>query len=73
MTVVFRKRTTGTEAERILDQLETITGLHAEEVGGTRRYNLDESKDLLIAMASIKGHLNEISDTWPTHLELDVE
>jgi hypothetical protein len=73
LTVVFRKRTTGAEAERILDQLEIITGLHAEQVEGARRYNLDESKDVLIAMASIKGHLDAISGAWPTHLELDIE
>ena len=73
VTLALRKRTHGSEPDRILDQLELVTGLHGEHVEGARRYNLDESRDLLIAMASIKGHLDEISDTWPTHLSIDVE
>jgi hypothetical protein len=72
-TVVMTKRTDGSEAERILDQLESVTGLHGKRVGGTRRYDLDESKDLIIAMASIKGQLDEISASWPAHIGIDIE
>jgi hypothetical protein len=71
-TIVARKLTTGSEAERILDQLERVTGLHGEHVEGGRRYNLSETKDLIIAMASLKGHLDEISATWPTHVTIGV-
>ena len=71
-TVVIRKLTNGTEADRILDQLEDATGLHGERVEAGRSYDLSESKDLIIAMTSIKGQLDAISDTWSVHLELDL-
>jgi len=71
-TVVIRKLTSGTEAERILDQLER-TGLHGEHVEGGRRYDLDESRDLVIAMASIRGQLDGISEKWPIHLAMEVD
>jgi hypothetical protein len=72
-TVVVRQLTNGTEGERILDQLESVTGLHGERVEAGRRYDLSDSRDLVIAMASIKGQLDAISDEWPIHLEIDVD
>jgi hypothetical protein len=71
-SVVARKLTTGTESDRILDQLERVTGLHGQHVEGGRRYNLSETKDLVIAMASLKAQLDEISATWPIHLTIGV-
>jgi hypothetical protein len=71
-TVTFRRLTNGTEGETILDQLETATGLHGERVDAGRRYDLSDSRDLMIAMASIKGQLDTISASWPIHLEIDV-
>jgi hypothetical protein len=71
--VVIRKRTEGAEADQILDRLEAVTGLNGERAEGARRYGLGESRDLVIAMASIRGQLEEISSTWQTHLELDLE
>ncbi len=71
-TVFIRQLTNGTEANRILDALEAVTGLHGEPVEGGRSYNLDDSRDFVIAMASIKGQLDAISDTWPIHLGMDV-
>ncbi len=70
-TVVIRKLTKGTEATRILDQLESVIGLSGERVEDGRRYDLSDD-DLIIAMASINGQLDEISDTWATHLEIEV-
>jgi hypothetical protein len=72
-TVVVRKLTDGTEADFILDQLERITGLHGERFDGGRRLDLTDSKDLVIAMASIRGQLDAISDTWPIHLGLELD
>jgi hypothetical protein len=71
-TVLLRQRTHGTEAARILDRLESVTGLGGERVEGGRSYDLGES-DLIVAMASIRGHLDSISATWPMHVQLEVD
>lgn len=70
-TVFVRQLTTGTEAAEILDRLEGAIGLAGEHVEGGRSYDLGES-DLIIAMASIRWHLDAISATWPSHVRIDV-
>ena len=67
------RRRTGPEAERILDELERVTGLPGKHVETGRSYNLTEAKDLMIAMASIRGQLDAISTIWPTHLGIELE
>ena len=61
------------EAARILDQLEAVTGLHGEHVGDGRRYDLSGSRDWVIALASMKAELAEISNAWSTHLSFELE
>jgi hypothetical protein len=70
-TVVVRQLTNGTEAAEILDRLESVIGLSGERVEGGRSYDLGEN-DLIIAMASIRWHLDAISATWPSHVQIDV-
>ncbi len=75
VTVVIRVLGPVAEAERILDELELVTGLHGERVEVGRSYDLTEAKDLMIAMASIRDSSTLISATWPTWLgsKLDAE
>jgi hypothetical protein len=72
-TVFIRTRAKDDEAERILDRLESLTGLHGARADAGRSYDLTEARDLVIAMASIKGQLDAISDAWPSHLEIDID
>jgi len=72
-TLVIRKRTDAPEADDILNQLEGILGFHGERLADGRRYDLDETRDWLIASVSMRAHLDGISDTWSEHLDVAPE
>jgi hypothetical protein len=71
--VVIRKYAGDGEAERLLDELELIVGLHGEPVDDGRRYDLTESRDWVIAIASMEGQLEKISAAWRDHLRFEPE
>jgi hypothetical protein len=68
--VVIRKRTSGTEADRILHELHER--LHVAVDGASSEalhFSFDD--DYAIARAEVEQTLNEISDTWPIHVGID--
>jgi hypothetical protein len=73
LTILIRQLGSGAEGARILDRLESATGIHGERVEGGRRYDMDASRDLVVAMASITAHLDAITDAWRTYIQIDVD
>ena len=71
--VVIRKSPGNGEAERLLDELEVVVGIHGEHVVDGRRYDLTESRDWVIAIASMEGQLDELSSGWREHLRFEPE
>jgi hypothetical protein len=71
-TVVVRKLTTGTEAERILDALDAAVGLPSDRLSQGRRYTLRERSqiDRASAVATLEGELEKISPAWSTHVTI---
>ena len=70
--VVIRVMSGEAEAEPLLDRLEVLMGLRGERVPGGRRYDLSDTKDWLIAVASMRAHLEEVDPEWERHLDLQV-
>jgi hypothetical protein len=68
--VVILKRTNGTEAERILDDLERLIEVAGERFEGGRRFTLLSAADWDAAASSLMAKLNAVSDTWPIHLSI---
>ena len=71
-TVVVRKVTSGTEAERILDALDAAIDLPSDRLSNGRRYTFRarEQADRADAVSSLKEELDKISTTWPTHVAI---
>ena len=70
--LVIRIISRGSEAEDLLDRLEVLMGLRAERVPDGRRYDLSDTKDWLIAVASMRVHLEEMDPDWERHLDIQV-
>ena len=70
--VVIRVISGEAEAEALLDRLELIMGLPGERVPGARRYDLSGTRDWLIAVASMRAHLEELDPEWERRLDLQV-
>ena len=66
--VVILKHTTGTDSERILDQLEQLIEVRGEPTDGGRRYWLQSAANWDAATASLSAKLNLTSDTWSIHV-----
>ena len=71
-TVVVRKLTTGSEADRILDALDAAVELPSDRLSHGRRYMFRErvQVDRAKAVATLKEELDEISPTWSTHVTI---
>jgi hypothetical protein len=71
-TVVVRKVTDGTEAERILDALDAAVELPSDRLSAGRRYALPGrvQMDRPSAVAALKGELEKISPTWSNHVTI---
>ena len=71
-TVVVRKVTSGTEADRILDALDAAVDLPSDRLSNGRRYTLRarQQADRSDAVVSLKAELDKISPTWPIHVAI---
>jgi hypothetical protein len=71
-TVVVRKVTAGTEAERILDALDAAVELPSDRLSHGRRYTLRDRQqvDRASAVATLEEELAKISPTWSTHVTI---
>jgi hypothetical protein len=71
-TVVVRRVTSDTEAERILDALDAAVDLPSDRLSNGRRYSLQdrEQQDRASAVATLKAELDKISPTWPIHVTI---
>jgi hypothetical protein len=71
-TVVVRKVTSGTEAERILDALDAAVELPSDRLSQGRRYTLRERMQVerASAVTTLEGELEKISPTWSTHVTI---
>ena len=69
-TVVIRQLTTGSEAARILDALDSAVDAPSDKLSNGRRYSIDEVTNRVAAVAYLEAHLDRISTTWPTHVTI---
>jgi hypothetical protein len=71
-TVVVRKITNGTEAERILIALDGAVDLPSDRLSNGRRYTFRERKQVhrAAAVATVEAELDKISGTWPSHVAI---
>jgi hypothetical protein len=66
--VVIVKRTTGSESERLLDELERATNVVGERLERGRRYTLLSAADWDAGVKGLSEVLDRLSETWPIHL-----
>ena len=69
--ILIRRRGADAPGDELLDRLEVMLDVRGEPVEGGRSYDLTGSKDWVVAIASMRGQLDEISPTWEEHLEFE--
>jgi hypothetical protein len=71
-TVVVRKLTSGTEADRILDALDAAVDLPSDRLSNGRRYTFRarQQADRADVVSSLTTELEKISPTWSVHVAI---
>lgn len=68
--VAVRRVTTGTEAQRLLDELAAALDVPFEDASEVRRILLGDA-DAATARAEVEAVLDRLSVTWSIHLRLE--
>jgi hypothetical protein len=69
-TVVVRQLTSGSEAARILDELDAAIEAPSDRLSTGRRYSFDGVADREVAIALLESELDRIDGAWPTHVAI---